>query len=871
MSTTPIKPTVSTDCSEIVGAIKNDVRYKEPNWINNQTRLNEHNMRTLRDKLILYTDTNISKIYEALSKSVENVINSSAGWKMSNTDSSSGEVFNDYDNNLALSRYSAAFGTNCTAGSRTYSISNVDVAAKTITLKSASALSSTLKTSLHEISWEKTDSNNTQAEVSSLDIVKGNTYIIRIAADDIFKNDSGETAEIYLSLSDNIEDSSNIIAHIDSGYHKDGYIKASFIAEKSVTETDTVYVIFLNAEDDSEILKDNIELLESVELSCQVTSNYDYFGRLVNISGNEIEVTSIPLLTNDELTSLDNPETSAYLWIPSYPELGDGETVGIGAFATGHTNKASQRGSFVAGNDNTASGKYSATFGQYNKSGYCSATFGQYNNVNQWSLVGGYSNSSVAPFTFICGYSNIVTAQAASALGWHNYVNGECSFAVGRGADTNDGTTGIYSNYSFSAGQDNYISADAIASIATGIQNKVYAPYSVALGYKHTINSEFGRSFAAGSENTVNHNYSAVLGKNLITGRDNQVVVGRQNVVDDGAVFIVANGTATTGTSNAFTVKSDGKALLGSADILSDEKAVVTKKYVDDEVAKAASGKITKAIVTKVDGNKVTIDGKEDDAVENVIYMLKDNSATGSDVFFEYTLINGTLTLIGDTSTDLRDYVKSAYLSDNYYDKNNTDGKLNDIHSLLDNKADITEIPTKLSQLENDLDLDMSDYYTKDEVDDIVENVNGLSTGNICYKIDGPEYNESNILSYVITPKKYDFMKMKISLDITAFSGYLYMDVKTASKTEKVCLGDTMSGEVFGDIEISCTNNKLVKFDFMGSNRGYGKINMTDYIENITLYSSNTSAKYSGPILVEEILEKAEIDSIASLAITQLN
>ena len=80
-----------------------------------------------------------------------------------------------------------------------------------------------------------------------------------------------------------------------------------------------------------------------------------------------------------------------------------------------------------------------------------------------------------------------------------------------------------------------------------------------------------------------------------------------------------------------------------------------------------------------------------------------------------------------------------------------------------------------------------------------------------------------------------------------------------------------MSDDVFGDIEICCTNNKLVKFDFMGTNRGYGKINMTDYIENITLYSSNTSAKYSGPILVEEILEKAEIDSIASLAITQLN
>lgn len=44
-------------------------------------------------------------------------------------------------------------------------------------------------------------------------------------------------------------------------------------------------------------------------------------------------------------------------------------------------------------------------------------------------------------------------------------------------------------------------------------------------------------------------------------------------------------------------------------------------------------------------------------AKENVIYMLKISSATGKDVYEEYTKIGGELVCIGDTSTNLDDYL----------------------------------------------------------------------------------------------------------------------------------------------------------------------------------------------------------------------
>ena len=136
---------------------------------------------------------------------------------------------------------------------------------------------------------------------------------------------------------------------------------------------------------------------------------------------------------------------------------------------------------------------------------------------------------------------------------------------------------------------------------------------------------------------------------------------------------------------------------------------------------------LTKKLVDSVDieNNKIHIGDSESDPVENVIYLVKNIDAALPDIYNEYLVLDGALTLIGDTSTDLNDY----------YDKN-------DIDSIINNKAnkvhkhtlsDISDyiapkIPTKVSELENDSkfitedDIDLSNYYTKEEVDDLINN-----------------------------------------------------------------------------------------------------------------------------------------------------
>lgn len=77
---------------------------------------------------------------------------------------------------------------------------------------------------------------------------------------------------------------------------------------------------------------------------------------------------------------------------------------------------------------------------------------------------------------------------------------------------------------------------------------------------------------------------------------------------------------------------------------------LASQDYVDQKVAEGIVGALSlkKEIVTSVP--------TASEAKENVIYLLKVETATGSDKYEEYMLISGTVQMIGDTSTDLSNY-----------------------------------------------------------------------------------------------------------------------------------------------------------------------------------------------------------------------
>lgn len=91
------------------------------------------------------------------------------------------------------------------------------------------------------------------------------------------------------------------------------------------------------------------------------------------------------------------------------------------------------------------------------------------------------------------------------------------------------------------------------------------------------------------------------------------------------------------------------------------------KTYVAEQIA--ASNHLTKEIVTAVP--------TASEAKENMIYMLKVESATGNDKYQEYQLIGGNVVLVGDTSVDLSGYAKTSEVANTYPTKEEVQGMIN--------------------------------------------------------------------------------------------------------------------------------------------------------------------------------------------------
>ena len=75
-----------------------------------------------------------------------------------------------------------------------------------------------------------------------------------------------------------------------------------------------------------------------------------------------------------------------------------------------------------------------------------------------------------------------------------------------------------------------------------------------------------------------------------------------------------------------------------------------TKAYVGEQIANADH--LKREIVTVIPSDT--------EAKDDIIYMLKVESATGNDKYQEYMKIDGTVQLVGDTSVDLTDYAKKT-------------------------------------------------------------------------------------------------------------------------------------------------------------------------------------------------------------------
>ena len=192
-------------------------------------------------------------------------------------------------------------------------------------------------------------------------------------------------------------------------------------------------------------------------------------------------------------------------------------------------------------------------------------------------------------------------------------------------------------------------------------------------------------------------------------------------------------------------------------------------------------------------------------ADKNTIYMIKVTSAKGNDKYQEYMLIDGSLQMIGDTSTDLTDYAKISDVNnelDNKVDKvagkglSTNDYTTADKSQVAQNKTDILSLQNgkvdkvsgkglSTNDLTNDLKASYNNAVKKSHTHNNSETLSKLTedkAGNLIFagstiyksyhlygfRINQAESNPSSMVTYLADSK--DFTPVGMNYDTGIFS-----------------------------------------------------------------------------------------------------
>lgn len=215
-----------------------------------------------------------------------------------------------------------------------------------------------------------------------------------------------------------------------------------------------------------------------------------------------------------------------------------------------------------------------------------------------------------------------------------------------------------------------YLTLSGLQTFYTGIKTKLATKVDVVEGKGLSTND---------LTDELKAQYDAAVTK--ATEAERNVVVGikvngaAQTVAEDRTVDIKVPTTVAelTDVADYATVAAlnDAKTALEESIETTDGKFAnyYTNTVIDGKIntlnqaiAAAAVGKITKSVVDSIDVSAKTVTKGEETtaAVENVIYLVPKNPAQTNNVKDEYMLIDGELEKIGDTAIDLSEYAKTA-------------------------------------------------------------------------------------------------------------------------------------------------------------------------------------------------------------------
>ena len=202
-----------------------------------------------------------------------------------------------------------------------------------------------------------------------------------------------------------------------------------------------------------------------------------------------------------------------------------------------------------------------------------------------------------------------------------------------------------------------------------------------------------------------------VEGKSLISDTEIARLASVDNYDDtDIRTELAKKADATAIPSKVSELENDNKYQTES-DVTTTLTDYATKTYVGEQIANAEH--LKREIVTVLPSDA--------EASDNIIYMLKVESATGNDKYKEYMKIDGTVQMVGDTSVDLSDYATKNDIANTAIVHELTESEYNALSEAEQNNGDFYHIIDKTTSDTNSWEKTTFPYIS-DKFDTVVRN-----------------------------------------------------------------------------------------------------------------------------------------------------
>jgi hypothetical protein len=331
----------------------------------------------------------------------------------------------------------------------------------------------------------------------------------------------------------------------------------------------------------------------------------------------------------------DNNIDGHTIYFYNKPEVGSVAIKGY-SFSIGQYNIGAGKWSFTQGWNNTVNDDLGVAFGDRNIVGYNATSFGALNIANgERSFAEGQRTQAWGVNSHAAGQYTIARGKNQFVIGQFNIPDETNAFIIGNGTNENSnisnavtidwkGNAWFAGDISLGKNNDKLLKSSdlygvnknvkiGIGNTTPTVENDTTKEANIAIGGSNTINTKWATTIGRGNETqsevsvligfqnkaNVAEGYHTLIGirneakpktgstfafgKDLITNRFEQTVLGRRNATDDQAIFIIGNGLDTNNRTNAFVIKSNNE-IYAAGNIYSDNKKLATEEFVSNRL-----------------------------------------------------------------------------------------------------------------------------------------------------------------------------------------------------------------------------------------------------------------------------------------------